>query len=78
MPDDRYELKAFATDPERDAVMAFAVFHGTNTGEGGPTAPTGKSVAADYVYVMKFDGDKIRDMTKIRNAVQSPRALGWA
>jgi predicted ester cyclase len=77
IPDGRYELKAFATDSERNSVCAFAVFHGTHSGEGGPVAPTGNSLAADYVYVMEFDGDKIRHMTKIWNDAQSLRALGW-
>ena len=36
LPDGRYELKAFAHDPERNSVSAFATFHGTHTGEGGP------------------------------------------
>ena len=78
IPDGHYELKAFAADPDRNSVMGFAVFHGTHTGEGGPVPPTGKTVAADYVYVMKFDGDRIRHMTKIWNDAQSLRALGWA
>ena len=78
LPDGRYELKSFATDPERRAVSAFAVFRGTHTGEGGPVPPTGKAVAADYVYVMEFKGEKIRHMTKIWNDAQSLRALGWA
>jgi predicted ester cyclase len=77
IPDGHYELKAFATDPARNSVTAFAVFHGTQTGEGGPVAPTGKAIAADYVYVMEFDGDKIGHMTKIWNDAQSLRALGW-
>ncbi len=77
IPDGHYELKAFATDPERNTVCAFSVFHGTHTGEGGPVAPTGKAVAAEYVYVMEFDGDKIRHTTKIWNDAQSLRALGW-
>jgi len=78
LPDGRYELKSFATDPEYHAVSAFAVFRGTHTGDGGPVPPTGKSVAADYVYVMEFEGEKIRHMTKIWNDTQSLRALGWA
>ena len=78
LPDGRYDLKSFATDPENSSVVAFAVFHGTHTGDGGPMAPTGKSVAADYVYVMDFDGDKIRHMTKIWNDAQSLKELGWA
>jgi hypothetical protein len=40
--------------------------------------PTGKSVAADYVYAMEFDGDRIRHMTKIWNDADSLRELGWA
>ncbi len=78
LPDGRYELKGFATDAERNTVLAFGVFHGTHTGEGGPVPPTGKSAAADYVYSMEFDGGKIRRMTKVWNDVQSLRALGWA
>ncbi len=77
MPDGRYELKSFAVDEERSNVSAFAVFHGTNTGEG-PVPPTGKALAADYVYVMEFDGDRIRHMTKIWNDVHSLKQLGWA
>ncbi len=76
--DGRYELKAFATDTDRGAVIAAAVFHGSHTGDGGPVPPTGKTVAADYVYVMNFDRDKIRSMTKVWNDGHSLRALGWA
>ena len=32
IPDGHYELKAFAVDEERGAVVAAAVFHGTQTG----------------------------------------------
>lgn len=78
VPDGHYEMKTFAADEERNSVMAFAVFHGTQTGEGGPGDPTGKTVAADYVYVMEFDGGKIRHMTKIWNDVHSLKQLGWA
>ena len=38
----------------------------------------GKTAAADYVYVMDFDGDKIRHMTKIWNDGMTMRELGWA
>ena len=57
---------------------AYGVFRGTHTGEGGPVPPTGKQVEADYVYVMQFDGDKIRHMTKIWNDSISLSQLGWA
>ena len=77
-PDGRYEMKAFAVDPDAQAVVAYAVFHATHTGEGGPVPPTGKSTSSDYVYVMEFDGDKIRHMTKIWNAGWALRELGWA
>ena len=72
------EIKAFATDQERNSVSAYAVVHGTQTGEGGPVSQTGNKVAGDYVYVMEFDGDKIRHMTKIWNDGQTLRQLGWA
>jgi predicted ester cyclase len=78
LPDGRYELQAFAADEARATVLAFAVFRGTHTAVGGPVPPTGRSVAADYVYAMVFEGPKIRHMTKIWNDTQSLRALGWA
>ena len=78
VPDGRYELKFFALDEERNCVGAFAVFHGTQTGPGGPGEPTGNTVAADYVYAMQFDGDRIQHMTKIWNDTISMQQLGWA
>jgi steroid delta-isomerase-like uncharacterized protein len=78
LPDGRYEMKSFATDPDGQSVAAYAVFHGTHTGEGGPVPPTGKSVSSDYVYVMDFEGDKIRHLTKIWNDGWALRQIGWA
>jgi predicted ester cyclase len=78
MPDGRYRLRSFATDTARNSVCAYAVFSATHTGQGGPLPPTGKSTNTDYVYVMEFDGDKIRHMTKIWNAGWAMRDLGWA
>ena len=78
MPDGSYDLKAFAIDDERATVVACAVFSATHTAEGGPVPPTGKHVDSDYVYVMKFDGDKIGHMTKVWNAGIALRELGWA
>ena len=78
IPDGHYEAKFFAEDEERHCVAAFAVFHGTQTGPGGPGEPTGKSIAADYVYAMEFDGDRIRHMTKTWNDTISLQQLGWA
>jgi predicted ester cyclase len=77
VPDGNYELRAFAVDEDRNRVMAYAVFRGTHTGEGGPVPPTGKRVEADYVYVMDFEGDRIRHMTKIWNDGVSLQQLGW-
>lgn len=78
LPDAGYEIGAFAVDPDRDNVSAYAVFRGTHTGEGGPIPPTGESTESDYVYVMDFDGDRIRHMTKIWNAPFALQQLGWA
>jgi predicted ester cyclase len=78
VPDGRYEVLSFAADEERNNVSAYGVFRGSHTGEGGPVPPTGKQVEADYVYVMQFDGDKIRHMTKIWNDGISLKQLGWA
>jgi len=77
IPDGHYELKFFAPDEARNSVAAFAVFHGTQTGEGGPIPPTGNTVAADYVYAMDFDGEKIRHMTKVWNDGHTLEQLGW-
>jgi predicted ester cyclase len=78
VPDGRYELRSFAVDDERNNVAAYGVFRSTHSGEGGPVPPTGKKVEADYDYVMDFDGDRIRHMTKIWNDGISLEQLGWA
>jgi len=78
IPNGRYELSSFGVDEERGTVVAAAVFHGTHTVDAGSGAPTGKSLAADYCYVMHFDGDKINHMTKVWNDVKSLQQLGWA
>jgi predicted ester cyclase len=77
LPDGRAEVISFAVDEARNKVLAYGVFHGSHTGEGGPVAPTGKSAAADYVYDMAFEGDKIRHMTKIWNDGVTMHQLGW-
>ena len=77
LPDARYEVRSFAVDDERKNVSAYAVFRASHTGDGGPVPPTGKQLEADYVYVMQFDGDKIRHMTKIWNDSISLKQLGW-
>ena len=77
VPDGRYELRFFAEDEARHCVAAYAVFHGTHTGPGGPVEPSGKSVSADYVYAMQFEEGLIRHMTKIWNDTVSLQQLGW-
>jgi predicted ester cyclase len=77
IPDGRYEIKSFATDERRKNVCAYGVFSGTHSRPGGPCPPTGKSVQSDYVYVMEFEGDQIRHMTKIWHAGLAMKQLGW-
>ena len=78
LPDGHYELKGLAVDSERDVVLAFAVFHGAHTGDGGPIPPTGKKAATDYTYAMEFAGGKVAHMTKVWNDAEALKALGWA
>jgi hypothetical protein len=68
----------FAADESRSAVTAVAVFHGTQTGPGGPVPATGKTVAADYAYCMEFDRGCIKHLTKIWNDSISLQQLGRA
>jgi predicted ester cyclase len=77
MPDASYQLRSFAVDEARNNVAAYGVFRGTHTGEGGPLPPTGKRVESDYVYIMEFDGDRIRHLTKVWNDGVALRQLGW-
>ena len=78
VPDGRYEVRSFAVDEDRNNVAAFGIFRGTHTGEGGPLPPTGKQIEADYVYIMEFEGDQIRHLTKVWNDGFSLKQLGWA
>lgn len=78
MPDADYEVRALAEDSERKRVVAFAVFRATHTGEGGPVPATGRGVESDYVYVMDFDGERIRHLTKIWNDGYALKQIGWA
>lgn len=77
-PDGRAEIRSFGVDDARNSVAIYGIFRGTHTGEGGPVPPTGKSVEADYVYVLDHEADKIRHMTKIWNDAISLQQLGWA
>ncbi|MBL6458309.1 nuclear transport factor 2 family protein [Belnapia sp. T6] len=77
LTDGTYELKAFAEDPERGQVCAFATFIGTHKA-GGPVPPTGRTTRTDYVYVMRFQDGKITHMTKVWNDGYALKELGWA
>jgi predicted ester cyclase len=77
IPDGPYDLRCFAIDEERKSVSAYGIFMGTHTGPGGPCPPTGKSFRTDYVYVMEFEGEKIRHMTKIWHSGLALKQLGW-
>ncbi|OGG53791.1 MAG: polyketide cyclase [Candidatus Handelsmanbacteria bacterium RIFCSPLOWO2_12_FULL_64_10] len=77
-PDGRYEVRSLAVDEGRNNVAVYGVFWGTHTGEGGPVPPTKKRCETEYVYVMAFEGDRIRHMTKIWNDGVCLKQLGWA
>jgi predicted ester cyclase len=77
IPDGGYELLAVGVDDERNSVTCTATFTGTNTGEG-PVPPTGKKIASNYVYVLQFEGDRIRQITKVWNDGHALKQLGWA
>ncbi|MEM7519985.1 MAG: nuclear transport factor 2 family protein [Pseudomonadota bacterium] len=76
--DGHYEMKGFAEDAGRHVVLAFAVFHGTHSADGGPVPATQKTAASDYVYAMTFKDGKISHMTKIWNDAIALSQLGWA
>jgi hypothetical protein len=42
------------------------------------SSPARSLKGSDYVYIMEFDGDKIKHMTKIWNAGWAMKELGWA
>ncbi len=64
-------------DSDRQVVTVFAVINGTNAADG-PVPAINKSLAADYVYAMQFDGGTISHTTKIWNDGHSLKQLGWA
>jgi predicted ester cyclase len=78
LPDGNATVRSFAVDEARNNVAVFGVFRGTHTGEGGPVPATGKTAEADYVYVMDFDGDKIRHMTRSGTTGSPCGSLGGA
>jgi hypothetical protein len=77
MPDGRYMSLSRLPPTTNETASAPMAFLGHPCRSGGPRPPTGKSTTTDYVYVMDFDGDKIRHMTKIWNAGWAVKELGW-
>lgn len=77
LPGATYDLRFFGVDEDRRSVCGYAVFIGIHSGEGGPVPATGNRVETDYAYVMEFDGDRIRHMTKVWNDGFAMRQLGW-
>jgi len=77
MPDGDYEVRSFAVDEDRNNVIAYGVFRGTHSGEGGPVPPAGKRVESDYVYIMEFEGGLVRHMTKVWNDAAAMKQLAW-
>ena len=69
------------TDLEGKQVVDMAVFNAANPREKLSTSYSRTrypmKVEADYVYVMDFDGDRIRHLTKIWNDGISLEQLGW-
>ena len=78
VPDGHYHMQSFSEDDGNRKVVVTSVFHGTHTVDAGMGAPTGKTVATDYAYVMDFEGDKIKHMTKIWNDGHALKQFGWA
>ena len=76
LTDGSYELHAFAEDPGREQVLAFATFTGTHKA-GGPVPPTGKTTRTEYVYAIRFRDGKVAHMTKIWNDGYALKELGW-
>ena len=76
-PGATYDVKAFAADEERKNVTAYGVFSASHTGPGGPVPASGKAMKTDYVYVMQFEGDRIRHLTKIWHSGLAMKELGW-
>lgn len=60
------------------SVPAFGIFHGTQTGLGGPVPPIGNAISSDYVYHMEFENGRIKHMTKIWNDAVALQQLGWS
>jgi predicted ester cyclase len=78
MPGCKYDLHNWAVDGDTTTI-AYATFHGTHSGEGGPVPATGKSMSSRYVYVISHNANgKVTGMIKVWNSGPAFAALGWA
>ena len=77
MPDGAAEIKAIAEDAAAGLVLVFAVFTGTHTGPGGPGEPTNKATSTEYLFAIRFNGEKIAHVTKVWNDAFAMGQLGW-
>ena len=77
LPDAHYKLQCVAVNDASQTVMVYALFCGTHTGPGGPVAPTGKYIEADYAFIMEMKDGKVAKVTKIWNDMYSIKELGW-
>ena len=77
VPDGHYEVRSFAVDEDSEQRGGIRRIPRYSYWQGGPVPPTGKRVEADYVYIMEFEGDLIRNMTKVWNDGVSLKQLGW-
>ena len=71
-----YEVRSVATDEAGASVSIFSVFSAAAGGKDERSA-TRKMLKIDYVYVLFFEGQEIRHMTKVWNAGWTMREMGW-
>jgi predicted ester cyclase len=72
--DRRYEIHQVVG--EGDTVVVYCTFHGRHTGEFMGLAPTGHSIAARQVHVVRFQGGKGIEHWAVRDDLAMLRQLG--
>lgn len=77
-PGFRIEKHCTAWDNDTKMAVYIATFHGKLTGDGGPVAPTNKTMDTEYAYFVKVnDNDKVVKMQKVWNDGFMFKQLGW-
>ncbi len=77
VPDFRHEVLSVGVDQGLQRVLVHYLIRGTHTGEGLPVPPTGKSMESHCVFILHFEGDRIRHATKVWNDYEVRKQLGW-